>query len=256
MRRTAASTEDGPPPGAARFGREQGAGDSPFTPVRSLRLSEEIIRQIARLVEDGSLKLDDRFPTERDLQERWQVSRPVLREAFRVLEMQGVVESRPGAGRYLRSNRIPDPARFRQAHLQANREDLLQVWDAREAVEAKAAELAAIHASQAQIGEIRKAVKKLTSGSLEDLQRFDFNREFHLAVAEASCNPTIIDMIATLIGRSNKIGFRAVMDPAGWDALPGRHIPILDAIAARDPAAARRAVINHFDGMRESVRDV
>ena len=256
MRRTAASTEDGVPPGAGRFARAEGGGDSPFTPVRSLRLSEEIIRQIARLVEDGSLKLDDRFPTERDLQERWQVSRPVLREAFRVLEMQGVVESRPGAGRYLRSNRIPDPARFRQAHLQANREDLLQVWDAREAVEAKAAELAAIHASQAQIGEIRKAVKKLTSGSLEELQRFDFNREFHLAVAEASCNPTIIDMIATLIGRSNKIGFRTVMDPSGWDALPGRHLPILEAIAARDPAAARRAVIHHFDGMRESVRDV
>jgi GntR family transcriptional regulator, transcriptional repressor for pyruvate dehydrogenase complex len=256
MRRIAASTEDGLPSGVGRFGRADSAGDSPFTPVRSLRLSEEIIRQIARLVEDGSLKLDDRFPTERDLQERWQVSRPVLREAFRVLEMQGVVESRPGAGRYLRSNRIPDPSRFRQAHLQANREDLLQVWDAREAVEAKAAELAAIHASPAQVGAIRKAVKKLTSGSLEDLQRFDFNREFHLAVAEASCNPTIIDMIATLIGRSNKIGFRAVMDPAGWDALPGRHMPILDAIAARDPAAARRAVINHFDGMRESVRDL
>jgi GntR family transcriptional repressor for pyruvate dehydrogenase complex len=256
MRRIAASTEDGPQSGTARFGTPDGAGGSPFTPVRSLRLSEEIIRQIARLVEDGSLKLDDRFPTERDLQERWQVSRPVLREAFRVLEMQGVVESRPGAGRYLRSNRIPDPARFRQAHLQANREDLLQVWDAREAVEVKAAELAAIHASQAQIGEIRKAVKKLTSGSLEDLQRFDFNREFHLAVAEASCNPTIIDMIATLIGRSNKIGFRAVMDPAAWEALPSRHIPILDAIAAHDPEGARRAVILHFDGMRASVRDV
>jgi len=256
MRRIAASTKDGPPPGIPRFSKADSSGDSPFTPVRSLRLSEEIIRQIARLVEDGSLKLDDRFPTERDLQERWQVSRPVLREAFRVLEMQGVVESRPGAGRYLRSNRIPNPARFRQAHLQANREDLLQVWDAREAVEAKAAELAAIHASQAQIGAIRKAVKKLTSGSLEELQRFDFNREFHLAVAEASCNPTLIDMIATLIGRSNKIGFRAVMDPAGWEALPGRHIPILDAIAARDAVAARRAVIKHFDGMRESVRDV
>lgn len=249
--RTADETLSGEP-----SDRAESPGGSPFTPVRSLRLSEEIIRQIARLVEDGSLKLDDRFPTERDLQERWQVSRPVLREAFRVLEMQGVVESRPGAGRYLRSSRIPDPARFRQQHIKANRENLLQVWDAREAVEAKAAELAAIHASQSQIARIRKAARKLTRGSLEDLQRFDFNREFHLAVAEASCNPIIIDMIATLIGRSNKIGFREVMDPAGWAALPGRHIPILEAIAARDPAAARRAVVLHFDGMRESVRDV
>src|SRR5688572_30360900 len=88
-----------------------------FTPVRTVRLSEEIIRQIAELIADGSLRLNDKFPSERELQERWQVSRPVLREAFRVLEMQGVVESRPGAGRYLRSDHVPEPFRQRRARL-------------------------------------------------------------------------------------------------------------------------------------------
>jgi DNA-binding FadR family transcriptional regulator len=42
----------------------------PFTPVRSRRLSEEIIRRIARLIDDGSLRVNDRFPSKRDLQER------------------------------------------------------------------------------------------------------------------------------------------------------------------------------------------
>ncbi len=66
-----------------------------FRPVRSVRLSEEIINQIARLVNDGRLKLNDRFPSERDLARQWQVSRPVLREAFRVLEMPS--KSRAGS---------------------------------------------------------------------------------------------------------------------------------------------------------------
>ena len=70
--------------------------DKPFTPVRSPRLSEEIIRQIARLVRSGELKLNERFPSERVLQDQWGVSRPVLREAFRALEVQGMIESRPG----------------------------------------------------------------------------------------------------------------------------------------------------------------
>src|SRR5215207_4292195 len=99
-----------------------------FTPVRTIRLSEEIIRQIAELIADGTLKVDDKFPSERELEERWQVSRPVLREAFRVLEMQGVVESRPGAGRYLRSDHIPDLFRRRRSKLQASPETLVQIW--------------------------------------------------------------------------------------------------------------------------------
>ena len=65
--------------------------DDAFTPVRSVRLYETIIEQIATLVQNGRLTNGERFPTERALQEKWRVSRPVLREAFRALEMQGIV---------------------------------------------------------------------------------------------------------------------------------------------------------------------
>ena len=109
--------------------------DDAFTPVRGVRLYETIIEQIATLVQNGQLTNGDRFPTERALQEKWRVSRPVLREAFRALEMQGIVESRPGGGRYLRAERIPHPAEFRVLRLTDSRETLLHVWQAREAVE-------------------------------------------------------------------------------------------------------------------------
>jgi GntR family transcriptional repressor for pyruvate dehydrogenase complex len=224
-----------------------------FTPVRSLRLSEEIIRQIARLIEEGSLQINDRFPTERDLQERWQVSRPVLREAFRVLEMQGVVESRPGAGRYLRSGHIPDIDRQRRQRLQANTAPLMEVWDAREAVECKAAEHAARRATEAQIGEIRRALEVLDAASFEDLRHYDINREFHMSVAKASGNLLIEQMIDGLIARSNAIGFKEALRETDHEDLKGRHRPIYEAIRGRDPEAARRAVVSHFDGMRRNV---
>jgi GntR family transcriptional repressor for pyruvate dehydrogenase complex len=225
---------------------------SPFTPVRSLRLSEEIVRQIGRLVEDGSLKVNDRFPSERSLQERWQVSRPVLREAFRMLEIQGVVESRPGAGRYLRSDHIPDPERAR-TRLNVNREQLLQVWDAREAVESKGAELAARHATQKQLAAIKGSLDILESASIEDLQRYDFNREFHLNVARASGNALIEELVSGLISRSSQIGFKEALDRQDWSALKGRHVPIYEAIASRDPEAARQSMIAHFAAMRRTI---
>ena len=76
---------------------------TPFSPVRSPRLSEVIVRQIAQFVAAGRMQINDRFPSERTLETQWKVSRPVLREAFRALEMQGMIESRPGAGTWVRA---------------------------------------------------------------------------------------------------------------------------------------------------------
>jgi GntR family transcriptional repressor for pyruvate dehydrogenase complex len=226
---------------------------SPFTPVRSARLSEEIVRQISRLVEDGSLRLDDRFPSERDLQERWQVSRPVLREAFRILETQGVVESRPGAGRYLRSDHIPSPARIRRSRLNVDRDHLLRVWDAREAVESKAAALAALNATPAQLAEIAAALDPLEAAPIEDLQRYDYNREFHLAIARASGNSILLEMISSLISRSSQIGFKDALEREDWTDLQGRHAPIYEAVLSRDPERARLSMVTHFDAMRRNI---
>ncbi len=224
-----------------------------FTPVRNVRLSEEIIRQIAGLIADGSLRLNDKFPSERELQERWQVSRPVLREAFRVLEMQGVVESRQGAGRYLRSDHVPEPFRQRRLKLQSSPEVLLQLWDAREALESKAAALAAKTATRQQIAEIGRIVKALRKMSLKEFQRSNLNRDFHLSVAAASNNAFLQEMIAALFTRSSAAGFKEAIDEKGWTELEGRHERIHAAIAEGDAEAAQQAVENHFKAMRRSI---
>ena len=225
-----------------------------FTPVRSVRLSEEIIRQIARLLEDGALRVDDRFPSERALQERWQVSRPVLREAFRVLEMQGVVESRPGDGRYLRSDHIPDPALAWRNRLQRNREHLHQIWEAREAVESKAAALAAERASPEDLAAIEEALRILEEAPLSARRRFDLNRRFHMSVARASGNAVIEEMVSALLLQSSQTGFKEALHDRQWPALGGRHRAIFEAIVAGDAAAARKAVVDHFHRMRDAVQ--
>jgi GntR family transcriptional repressor for pyruvate dehydrogenase complex len=227
--------------------------DTPFTPVRSARLSEEIIRQIARLVETRQLQINERFPSERALQEHWKVSRPVLREAFRALEVQGMVESRPGGGRYLRSSWIPDPARHHNPRLEANRENLLQIWEARETVETKAAELAAKFATADQIRALGVPLQMLTALPPAKAVSIDFNREFHLVIAGACCNPLIEEMVVRLVARSNEIGFKEFMDVEDFANLLLIHQPIFDAIAHRKPAAARRAMAEHFAELRRRI---
>jgi GntR family transcriptional regulator, transcriptional repressor for pyruvate dehydrogenase complex len=224
-----------------------------FRPVRSVRLSEEIINQIARLVNDGRIKLNERFPSERDLERQWQVSRPVLREAFRVLEMRGVVESRPGGGRYLRSTRVLDPTDMRWSRLEANREALLRLWEAREALECKLAELAAMRATPAQIDAIGRPLRVVASEPPEMLRDLDLNGDFHRSIARAAGNPLLEEMLERLLVESGRVGFKDIVGVEDWATLQGEHQPIFDAIRERDPERARIAMVRHFQNLRDRI---
>lgn len=224
-----------------------------FRPVRSVRLSEEIINQIARLVNDGRLKLNDRFPSERDLARQWQVSRPVLREAFRVLEMRGAVESRPGGGRYLRSTRVVEPTDMRWSRLEANREALLRLWEAREALECKLAELAALRATPAEIDAIGRPLRVVASETPERLRDLDLNGDFHRSIARAAGNPLLEEMLERLLAESGRVGFKDIVGVEDWATLQGEHQPVYDAIRDRDPERARLAMIHHFQNLKDRI---
>jgi GntR family transcriptional repressor for pyruvate dehydrogenase complex len=222
-----------------------------FRPIRSVRLYETIIEQIAALVHEGHLSIGDRFPTERALQEKWGVSRPILREAFRALEMQGIVESRPGGGRYLRAGRIPHADEFRNLRLTPDRATLLHIWTAREAVEVTAAGLAAMNASRAQLAAIGRPIRMLETMTPAAYRRGDVNHDFHAAIARATGNPVLEQVILDLLGRFNEAGFRDLAGPRDWTGLAADHQPVYDAIASGDLKAAQGAMTTHFRDLRD-----
>ena len=71
-------------------------------PINSTRIYEEIVRQIRTLISEGKLKSGDKLPPERELAERFKVSRPSVREAMRALESMGLIEIRLGEGTFVR----------------------------------------------------------------------------------------------------------------------------------------------------------
>jgi GntR family transcriptional repressor for pyruvate dehydrogenase complex len=179
----------------------------------------------------------------------------VLREAFRALEMQGIVESRPGGGRYLRAERIPHPDEFRSLRLSSDRETLLQIWQAREAVEVQAAGLAAANASRAQLAAIGRPLRMLETMTPDAYRRGDVNHDFHTAIARASGNPVLEQVILDLLGRFNEAGFKDLPPAKNWDGLQADHQPIYDAIASGDPKAAANAMATHFKTLHETLED-
>ena len=227
--------------------------DSFFSPIRSVRLYETIVDQISGLVGQGHIKIGDRFPAERDLQEYWQVSRPVLREAFRVLEMEGFVESRPGGGRYLRTEHIPKLGDIRKSRLENIRITLLQIWETREALEVKAAMLAAQNASQGQLAEIELPLRLIEKLPLPEYRQGDFNLDIHLAIAKASGNPLLENLIRDLLNRYREFGVKNLLELNSWASLQREHQPIFAAIAGRNPEAAANAMAAHFASLRNTL---
>ena len=222
-------------------------------PPQRKSMHARIVRDLGMRIVAGEFKPGERLPTESALLADYEVSRPVLREAFRALEMQGMIESRPGGGRYLRSVMIPEPAPHRLNRLEANRENLLHVWDARESIEVKAAELAARHATAKEIRALVAPLDKLVKLPAADVGSIDFNREFHLVIARATRNPLIEEMMIRLVARSSEIGFKEFFDVEDFAGLMLIHKPIYQAIAKRRPDDARQAMLDHFAALRRTI---
>ena len=75
-----------------------------FSNISSKKVYEQVIEQIQESIFNGELKKGDKLPSERELSEQMRVSRTSIREALRVLETLGVVESKQGEGNFVCSN--------------------------------------------------------------------------------------------------------------------------------------------------------
>lgn len=86
---------------------EQPSSKALFTPAKTQRASEAIYNQIYPKIISGELRPGDRLPPERELAEMFQRSRPVVREALRMLQQEGLIETAVGS-----SGRRGDPGRL------------------------------------------------------------------------------------------------------------------------------------------------
>src|SRR2546430_10638856 len=127
-----------PPPSAVKDELE---------PVRKTRIYEEVASQIQRLITDGRLRPGDHLPPERELAERFGVSRTSVRDAIRVLELMGLLEPRQGEGTVVR-DLSPDSLVSPLASLLVrNRTLLADLLDVRKMIEPALAARAPAHAS-------------------------------------------------------------------------------------------------------------
>lgn len=231
-----------------------------------MKVSDRVLQSLRHLIESQQMKVGDRLPAERKLCEQLGVSRSSLREAIQQLTSQGMLVSKVGAGTYLQQlpsswsqNQIVQPLSELIDEDPAYRFD---VQEARIILEGGTAWHAALRATPEDIQHIRDCYDQITHfqslGDDEQAARADAN--FHLAIAEASHNLVLIQVmrgVFDLLQFNVALGRRKVYSEAHrFDQLHEQHLQVIDAIERRDPEAARKAVCGHIEFVVQQVRSI
>ena len=224
----------------------------PFHKVRPEKLSQTVIRQIELLILRGILRPGERLPSERELSERMDVSRPSLREAVGDLQDRGLLVARPNAGIYvadvLGSAFAPALVDLFSRHEEA----VFDYIAFRRDMEGLAAERAARLASDTDLMVINAICEKMESahGKRDPSDEAALDAEFHMAIIEASHNVVMLHMMRSMFDllRQGVFYNRQMMFKARTtrEALLDQHRAINAALQARDPVAARSAVEAHL----------
>ena len=222
------------------------------TPIQRESVAEMVVRRILDMVKSGVLKAGDALPPERDLALSLDVSRPSVREAMRGLAVLGVVKSRQGGGAYI-SDLGPDallgPIQF---YLSLEQMNIRELYDARSLIESDVARRAAVNITDADLARLEAllATQHDTIGDALAFRKSDF--EFHEIIWIGSGNAFL-----KRIGESlNVIGLefrkRASERPGVLEQSLRDHRRLLDALKARDPAAAASAAEAHMQNVYQS----
>lgn len=217
-----------------------------FRPIRRTRVSEGITEQVRDLIISGRLRPGDRLPAERDLARTLRVGRSVVREAIRAMEFLGIVEVRPGEGTFV----APLPGGHGPNPLTAS---LFQTWstqrmlfEVRRVLEPSLAALAARRATAEQIAQLRTVLGGQVACIREGGTGVNEDTTFHFLIAQATGNHVLLSIVNILMDLLQKTR-EASLQHADRRGLSLReHWAILEAIEARDPAAAERRMHKHI----------
>lgn len=229
-----------------------------LAPVFVPKASDVLAAQLRERILGGALADGTPLPAEREICAQSGLSRASVREALRVLEVEGLIHTRPGRNGGTVVRRLGHDALSRSLELFVRSQGvrLQALLEAREAVEPSAARLAAQHRDDADIARIEDAQRRLEGAAAGDVDgHVRANLDWHLAVVRASRNEPLI---AFMTAMSQAI--HAATDRPGINtdeiraAVTRAHRRVLEAIVARDADAAFRRMQRHVGAYADTVR--
>lgn len=215
-------------------------------PVHSTRIYEEIVRQIKALIAEGKLKSGDRLPPERDLAEKFMVSRTSVREALRALQSRGLIEIRAGEGAFVRDISVDTLIEPLALVILPHREAVGELFEARRLLEPAIAALAARRATLEEIADMERILGEQAKEVAQGRTGLAQDAAFHAALANSAHNRAIGRIVNALMDLLTQSREESLHTPGRPTRSHQDHQSILEAIRRRDEMGAHRAVLDHL----------
>ena len=201
----------------------------------------DIAERLRLLILDGSFE-PGRHISEKELTERFNVSRTPVREALKGLASEGLIRLTPNRGAFV---------------TEVSAGDLDETFQVMGALEALAGELAARNMSDHDIAHLATLhAAMMTHYAARRLgPYFVLNQQIHNAILEGAGNFVLVDQYRQLAARMRLVRFRATMSEARWAQAVSDHEEILAALKARDGQRLSRILRSHLDGKWATVRE-
>jgi DNA-binding FadR family transcriptional regulator len=211
------------------------------------RLYEKIAQTIAADIASGKFAVGQRLPSERDLAQALDVSRPTVREAIIALELDGLVDVRMGSGVYVLHQRPPAG--------QAPDRDIgpFELLEARRAIEGESCALAAHRITDEQIDRLNELIAEMRSDNQQNeiVLSEEADRRFHELIAESTQNSAVFAAVQMLWETRSRSPQTHLADDRvrakGLKPSIAEHTAVVRALKRRDPEAARAAMHKHIN---------
>jgi len=221
-----------------------------YVPIERRKVYELIAQQLLAQISERRLRPGDQLPTERELTQLYRAGRSSVREALRMLESKGVIESVDGGSFTVAQYANPLNSSL-QLLLNLDQATMVDVYELRRILECEAAALAAERHGEVHLRLMDSAIEKMTkvleSTGPERAERYiEGDLRFHLAIAEATRNGVILHTMRALRDLIRRALMSIFTVPESPERSSEQHLAIRDAIAARDADRAREEMRDHL----------
>jgi len=223
-----------------------------------------VVSQVVELISTGVLKPGDRLPSELEMTRRFGISRISLREAMKLLEAKGFIESQGRKGKYVKSvvdNALRSPI---EGLISVDHRKIWELLSVRKIIDSEAAAMAAETCTDKQLKKIKnfkdQAVKIGIDTLIFSREGGKLYAEFYNNIYDATNNTIfshLLKSISSIIRGVLPYSREKLTKVKGSSrAIYTHHIKVIEAIEARDPTLARKLVIHHLEYIEKSMKKV
>jgi GntR family transcriptional repressor for pyruvate dehydrogenase complex len=228
------------------------SGQYAFSNIQRTSTVERIIENLISLIKKQSLKIGDKLPAERELCRMIGVSRPILREALKALQVMNIIDIRQGAGAYVKSLEPKDVVEHLDIVFHLDSSLYHDLYEARRVLEGSVARIAALKITDEEVCKIEESIRQAAAGMEDEQVFFQKDLELHEMVLKAAGNRVLPVFMQSINKLSLIIREKTNARPEIRRGVIRDHELILEALKRRDPGQTTAAMEQHITNVENA----